>query len=207
MALSTLLDQVGPEAPTLCAGWTTRDLVAHLVLRERRPDAGAGIMIGPLAGYTARVQQRLSSRTPYKELIKTFRSGPPRLSLWAIPGMDERANVVEFFVHQEDVRRAAPEWEPRDLDPGLSQALWTRLKAVRFVLRKLPVGIEFAREDADGDASEFRMTVRHGTPVVTVIGTPAELTLWSTGRVSAARVRLDGTEPAVRMLSQSRWRI
>ncbi len=207
IALSTLLDQVGPEAPTLCAGWATRDLAAHLVLRERRPDAGAGIMVSPLAGYTARVQQRLGSRTPYQELVKTFRNGPPKLSLWAIPGLDERANVVEYFVHQEDVRRAAPEWEPRDLDPGLTQALWARLKAARYLLRKLPVGIEFAREDTDGHASDFRLTIRRGTPVVTVIGTPAELTLWSTGRVSAARVRLDGTGPAIRMLSQARWRI
>jgi len=206
-ALCTLLDEAGPEAPTLCAGWTTRDLAAHLVLRERRPDAGAGIVVGPLAGYTARVQQRLGSRIPYKELVKTIRNGPPRLSPWSIPGVDERANVVEFFVHGEDVRRAAPDWAPRDLDPGLSQVLWDRLRAARFVLRRVPVGIEFAREDADGEATDFRMTVRRGTPVVTVIGTPAELTLWSTGRVSAARVRLDGTEPAVRMLSQARWRL
>jgi uncharacterized protein (TIGR03085 family) len=208
-ALCTLLDEAGPEAPTLCAGWTTRDLAAHLVLRERRPDAGAGIVIGPLAGYTARVQQRLSSRTSYKELIKMIRNGPPKLSPWSIPGVDERANAVEFFVHHEDVRRAAPEWAPRDLDPGLSQMLWDRLRAARFVLRRVAVGVEFAREDRDagGDNSGFRMTVRRGTPVVTVIGTPAELTMWSTGRVSAARVRLDGTEPAVRMLSQARWRL
>ena len=41
-ALCELLDETGPDAPTLCEGWTTGDLAAHLVLRERRPDAAAG---------------------------------------------------------------------------------------------------------------------------------------------------------------------
>lgn len=35
--LSDLLDELGPEAPTLLAPWTTRDMAAHLVLRERDP--------------------------------------------------------------------------------------------------------------------------------------------------------------------------
>ena len=36
-ALAALLHETGPDGPTLCEGWQTRDLVAHLVLRERRP--------------------------------------------------------------------------------------------------------------------------------------------------------------------------
>ena len=43
LALCALLDETGPDAPTLCEGWTTGDLAAHLVLRERRPDAAAGV--------------------------------------------------------------------------------------------------------------------------------------------------------------------
>jgi hypothetical protein len=97
----------------------------------------------------------------------------------------------------------------------------------KFTIRKVPLGIEFARSDEAvvsgggaasagtgsagagnaGDTPEFRMTVRRGTPVVTVIGPPAELTLWATGRTAAANVRLDGTEAATAMLSQARWRI
>ena len=38
-----LLAEVGPDAPTLCGDWTTRDLAAHLVVRERRLDATPGI--------------------------------------------------------------------------------------------------------------------------------------------------------------------
>ncbi len=146
LALCATLEKAGPDAPTLCAGWTTRDLAAHLVLRERRPDAAAGIPGGPLAGHTAKVQQRLAA-TPYPALLATIRSGPPRLSPFAIPALDERANTVEFFVHNEDVRRAAPDWAPRDISPGLSDALWDRLRMARFTLRKAPVGVEFARND------------------------------------------------------------
>jgi hypothetical protein len=40
--LADLLGELGPGAPTLLAPWTTRDLAAHLVLRERNPLAGPG---------------------------------------------------------------------------------------------------------------------------------------------------------------------
>ena len=147
LALCAALDEAGPDAPTLCAGWTTRDLAAHLVLRERRPDASAGIPGGPLAGYTARVQQRLASRKSFPELVDTIRNGPPKLSPWAIPALDERANTVEFFVHHEDIRRAAPDWKPREVSPGLSDALWARLRVAKLTMRQVPVGVEFARND------------------------------------------------------------
>jgi uncharacterized protein (TIGR03085 family) len=199
LALCALLDETGPDAPTLCEGWTTGDLAAHLVLRERRVDAAAGVAGGPLAGYTARVQQRLRDRTPFPDLVRMIRSGPPRLSVMALPGMDERANSVEFFVHHEDARRGAPGWEPRDLSSGESDMLWRRLRLARFMLRKAPVGVELARDDGSGPA--YRFTARNATPAVTVVGSPAELTLWVMGRRAAARVRMDGTEAAVSKLA------
>jgi len=78
LALCDLLDATGPDAPTLCEGWLTRDLAAHLVLRERRPDAAAGVLGGPLAGHTERVQRRLAERRTYAQLVRAFRDGPPR---------------------------------------------------------------------------------------------------------------------------------
>ncbi len=212
LGLCATLEEVGPDAPTLCAGWTARDLAAHLVLREHRIDASAGIPGGPLAGYTARVQQRLASRKPFSELIDTIRNGPPKLSPYGLPGMDERVNTVEFFVHHEDLRRGQPDWKPRELSDGLSGTLWDRLKLARFLLRKARIGVEYAREDGaspgdDGQPSSYRMTVRRGTPGVTVIGTPAELTLFTAGRRSAARVRMDGTSAAIDRLAQATWRL
>jgi uncharacterized protein (TIGR03085 family) len=207
LALCALLEAAGPDAPTLCAGWTTGDLAAHLVLRERRPDAAAGVLGGPLASYTARVQRRIRERTPYPRLVQAIRSGPPRLSPLALPGLDERANVVEFFVHHEDVRRARPGWQPRAIGSGESELLWRRLRMARFLLRRAPVGIELARDDAAaGSGGAFRITARNATPVVTVIGSPAELVMWAFGRTGAALVRLDGTAAAVHTLATASWR-
>jgi uncharacterized protein (TIGR03085 family) len=211
-ALCALLDETGPDAPTLCEGWTTGDLAAHLVLRERRPDAAAGVAGGPLAGYTARVQQRIRSRIPFADLVRIIRSGPPALSVMALPGMDERVNAVEFFVHHEDVRRGAPGWEPRELGSGESGMLWHRLRMARFMLRKAPVGVELARDDIDTGAdgaysssSSYRITARNATPAVTVVGSPAELTMWVMGRRTAVRVRMDGIQAAVTKLAEANW--
>jgi uncharacterized protein (TIGR03085 family) len=208
LALCALLDQTGPAAPTLCEGWKTVDLAAHLVLRENRPDAGLGIMGGPLAGYTRRVQQDLAAKTPFPQLVQTIRSGPPRLSIFAIPGADQRLNMTEYFVHHEDVRRAQPGWQPRELDSGLVSRIWSELSRARLMLRKVPVGIEFARDD-DDDGQEarqpVRMTVRPRTPMVTVIGAPAELMLWTFGRTAAARVRIEGADADVQALRTARW--
>jgi uncharacterized protein (TIGR03085 family) len=205
LALCALLDKAGPREPTQCAGWATLDLAAHLVLREHRPDAGLGILGGPLAWYTRMVQRNLARRTPYPRLVETIRSGPPRLSVFGLPGMDERLNLTEYFVHHEDVRRAQPDWEPRELDPGLADVLWQRLAMARFLLRKAPVGVELARDDHPG--SRVRITAKARTPVVTVIGAPAELTMWVFGRTDAARVRLEGSEVDVKALSGTSWRL
>jgi uncharacterized protein (TIGR03085 family) len=213
LALCALLEKTGPDAPTLCEGWKTGDLAAHLVLRERRPDAAAGILGGPLAGYTARVQAQLKRRMSFAELVQAIRTGPPHLSVMALPGVDERANAVEFFVHHEDVRRAAGDWVPRDISSGESDMLWQRLRMAKFLLRRAPVGVELAREGT-GPAGEstgpagpaYRITAKNATPAVTVIGSPAELTLWAMGRTTAAKVRFDGIEAAVTKLSEANWR-
>lgn len=208
LALCALLDESGPDAPTLCEGWRTVDLAAHLVIREHRPDAALGILGGPLAGYNERVQRGLSDRTPYPLLVETIRKGPPRLSIYAIPGADARLNFAEYFVHHEDVRRAQPGWQPRELDPRMTDLIWGDLARARLMLRKVPVGIEFARNDQQersGEQRTVRMTVRPRTPVVTVIGAPAELLLWTFGRTDVAQVRLEGAEADVAALRQARW--
>jgi uncharacterized protein (TIGR03085 family) len=149
------------------------------------------------------VQQRLRDRIPFPDLVRMIRSGPPLLSVMALPGVDERLNAVEFFVHHEDVRRGAPGWEPRELGRGESDMLWHRLRLARFMLRKAPVGVELARDDVEGGT--YRITARNATPAVTVTGSPAELTMWVMGRRAATRVRLDGPEAAVTKLAGADW--
>ena len=214
-ALCDLLADVGPDQPTLCAGWQTADLAAHLVLRERRPDAGAGVMGGPVARYTRRVQARIAARHSFDELIEMIRNGPPRLSVFGIPGADEKLNLVEYFVHHEDVLRARPDWQPRKVDPEFLDVLWDRLRMARLMMRRAPVGVELVRADSDpaggragagGRRGRVRITAKARTPVVTVTGDPVELTLWTMGRTSAADVRLDGADSDVAALRSGHWR-
>jgi len=214
-AICDLLAELGPGKPTLCEGWQTADLAAHLVLREHRPDAAAGVMGGPLAGYTRRVQARLTDRTPFPRLLELIRTGPPRLSVFALPGADDRLNLVEYFVHHEDVLRAQPGVQPRTVSPKLADLLWDRLPLARLMLRRAPVGVELVRaEPASGAANarsqsgngRVRITVKAQTPVVTVTGLPTELTLWAMGRTSVADVQFDGSESDVAALRATGWR-
>src|SRR5207248_6880041 len=102
--LSDLFDRLGPNEPTLCAGWTTRDLAAHLVVRESRLDASVGIVVHAFAGYLARVQGKVAAK-PFDRIVGALRTGPPRWSPYRISAIGEAANNIEFFVHHEDVRR------------------------------------------------------------------------------------------------------
>ncbi|MCC3654659.1 TIGR03085 family protein [Streptomyces sp. S07_1.15] len=191
LLLADLLENAGPGAPTLCDGWTTRDLAVHLVVRERRPDAAAGMFVKPLASRLDRVAAEFGAK-PYEELIQLIRTGPPRMSPFSVKQIDEVANTVEFYVHTEDIRRAQPDWEPRELDPVLADALWSRVeKAARMMGRKSPVGLVLRRPDG-------RTAVAHrGTPVVTVTGEPGELLLFLYGRQEKARVETEGDKDAV----------
>ncbi|MEV4557583.1 TIGR03085 family metal-binding protein [Kitasatospora sp. NPDC049285] len=191
--LAELLSAAGPEAPTLCAGWTTRDLAAHLVVREARPDAAAGIRLRALAGHTEKVQNRYAAR-PFEELVRVFRSGPPTLSPFRLPGADAAANLVEYFVHAEDVRRAVP-FEPEPVDPALAEALWKRVPVVaRFSDARSPVTLQLRHPD--GRMVTFRQGAGEG-PAVTVTGEPGELVLFLSGRGAKAAVEASGDPEAV----------
>lgn len=120
-ALCDRLAELGPDQPTLCAGWTTRDLAAHLLLRERRPAAAPGIVVRALSGYTERVRRGLAGR-PYDQLVATLRR-PPRWSPLALAPVDRAVNTLEMFLHHEDVRRGQAGWQPRALPAGLAAAL------------------------------------------------------------------------------------
>lgn len=194
LLLADLLEASGPDAPTLCEGWTTRDLAAHLVVRERRPDAAGGILIKQLASRLERVMDEMRAK-PYEELIQLVRTGPPRFSPFSLKQVDEASNTVEFYVHTEDVRRARPEWTPRELDPVFQDALWSRLERMaRLMGRGAPTGLVLRRPDGQ------TAVARRGTPVVTVTGEPSELLLFAYGRQDAAKVDLDGDADAIEQL-------
>ncbi len=193
----TFLD-VGPDVPTLCTGWATRDLAAHLVVRERRPDAQAGMFWSALAGHTSSVQDDVAAGT-WTALVDRVRSGPPFWHPARLAVVDEATNLAEFFVHHEDVRRAQPGWRPRELPLGLESALWrTCSTAGRLTLRRADVGVELVSTE------HGRVAVRRGHPTVRVEGRPGELLLFAFGRRDVAQVELDGPAAAVEQLRAAR---
>ncbi|MGW1505454.1 TIGR03085 family metal-binding protein [Streptomyces mirabilis] len=198
LLLADLLETEGPDAPTLCEGWNTRDLAAHVVVRERRADAAGGLLLKQLAPRLERVQAEFAEK-PYEELIQLIRTGPPRFSPFALKQIDEASNTVEFYVHTEDVRRAQPDWTPRPLDPVFQDALWSRLeRTARLAGRGAPTGLVLRRPDG-------QTAVAHrGTPVVTVTGEPSELLMFALGRQKTADVELDGDKDAIAKLSETK---
>src|SRR3954454_10840128 len=121
-ALADLLEKLGPDAPTCCAGWTTAHLAAHLVVRDRRPDAAAGYgleQLSPRLGVRAhKVEDGLRTATDYAEGVARGRSGPAPWLPMGWPGVGTMVNTTEFVIHHEDARRAQPDWAPRVLPPA-----------------------------------------------------------------------------------------
>ncbi|WP_097322617.1 TIGR03085 family metal-binding protein [Paractinoplanes atraurantiacus] len=188
--LADLLLSLGPDQPTLCEGWTTRDLAAHLVVRDRRPDASAGILLPPLHGHGERVRLAKASQ-PYEKVISELRT-PPWWSPVSNPLLDEVTNVVEFFVHHEDARRAQPSWEPRSLSPGEETALWKAVRmTAKLALRRARLSVEIRSEG-------FGSLTVGPAPIATLSGNPGEIALFLTGRKDAARVDITGDAARLR---------
>ena len=196
--LCDLLTELGPDRPTLCPGWQTRDLAAHLVIRERRPDAAAGIMLKFLAGHTAKVQSALAGR-PFDQVIEQLRH-PPRWSpLASIEPLDRATNTQEFFIHHEDVRRAQPDWQPRELPEQQSLALWSQTRGMgRLRLRGFPASILLA-------APGFGEVSTGTGPQLRVAGDPGELALFLSGRQRVARVEITGPQDVATRLREAKF--
>ncbi|MGE0304411.1 MAG: TIGR03085 family metal-binding protein [Microbacteriaceae bacterium] len=195
-AMADLMEKLGPDAPTLCEGWTAADLAAHLVARDRRVDSMPGLVLGgPFARWTDKVRLGVKGRG-FDSVLRMVRAGPPLWWKGPIAGV----NVGEHFVHHEDVRRANGETESRLLDPALEEALWNGLRFTgRVVGRKLK-GITLELHAPHGRSR----TLGSGADTVTLTGAVGELVLYFSGRKDAAHVELDGSEAAVEMVRAAR---
>jgi uncharacterized protein (TIGR03085 family) len=193
--LCTRFDELGPDAPTLCEGWTTFDLAAHLAVRERNPVAGPGILAGDKVAALGRVTERAMAREKargYDRVVERVRTGPP-IGPFRVPGLRTQLNLVEYAVHHEDVRRANGFEARTDID-DLQDTLWSLyLRLARFALRGVPSGVGVEMVRPDGTAKVLRRGDRH----VTVTGEPLEQLLWAYGRGANATVAFGGEDADV----------
>jgi uncharacterized protein (TIGR03085 family) len=175
--LCDLLLELGPDAPTMCAGWTTADMAAHLVLREhfhRWSDA----------------QRAEEKAKGLPAMVARLRAGAPLIP-WRLPRIRNVFNGLEYFIHHEDVRRANGR-EPRPSRADLEALAWrmSGFSGRRVARRMRPYSIELVRPDGT------RRVFGSGTRA-TLRGPATELLLYLGGRRSAARVALEGAPEAV----------
>ena len=200
--LCRLFGELGADAPTLCVGWDTGDLAVHLVVRERKPLAAPGILLGgPFADHLQRTSAAMKAGHSYEELVQLVRTGPPAGPLRWLDGL---INTQEYFVHHEDVRRGEGDTTPRAVDEvrEIEEALWAGLvRGHRLATRQ----IRGVRVDLVNTLAEDRPIIHsgRGDDVVVIAGRPGEIVLYLVGRTEAAHVELQGSDHAIAVLTGS----
>jgi len=201
LELCDLFDELDPRVPTLLEGWTAHDLAAHIVLRERDLVAGPCIVLpGPFQRFAERRRVTLARRANFNRLVARIRSGPP-VGLFRLGWVRALANLNEFFIHHEDVRRANGR-EPRSLTPAMNAALWRNVRrSSPYLSRRLHgCGLEVMWAGTDQ-----RVTARAGEPTARLSGPPGELLLYVFGRQAAARVDVSGPPDAVAAVQRTHF--
>jgi uncharacterized protein (TIGR03085 family) len=192
--------RLGPDAPTIDDPWLARDLAAHLVIRDSRPDLSAGMYISAFKGRLDEAMREHASGD-YEQLVERVRQGPPAWSPTRIGRVDEAVNGGEFFIHHEDLLRGAPGFERRKLDVGHERFLWDMLKrGSRLYFRTVPTGVVLVAE------GHGRHAAKKPTDTGTVVlrGRPGELVLYASGRSQVAEVEVDGPPEAVSEIEAAR---
>jgi uncharacterized protein (TIGR03085 family) len=201
LELCDLFDELGPSVPTLIDGWTAHDLAAHLVLREHDLVAGPCLVLpGPFERFAERRRAGLAQHKDFTWLVTRIRAGPP-VGFFRIGWVRTLANLNEFFVHHEDVRRANGQG-PRGLTPTMDAALWRNVRrGGRYLSRRLRAcGLEL-----QWAGTNEIVTVQSGEPAARLSGPPGELLLYVFGRQAAAQVEVSGPPEAVAAVHQTHF--
>ena len=177
--------QVGPDAPTLCAGWTARALVGHLLVLRDDPLAWPGIGLPALAGLTERRMAKATA-SGYDRALDSLAGRSPFLP----PVVDTPASrwghhLGEWVVHTEDLVRANG-LPPSELDAATVEVLWHRVQvAARQLNGRGRRGLVLTRTDTGESAAVVR-----GAAALTVAGLPLELLVWAYRGADDAEVHL-----------------
>lgn len=193
--LAHLLHEVGPDHPTLCEGWLTRDLAAHLWVREHRIDAAAGMFVPFLEKHLQSTMDAVKDRD-YDEVVDEWAAGPPTLSPFKL--IDAQANAAEHFIHLEDVRRGRvveggelP--TARDFSNHINEKLFAAATMfAKMTVRGSKAPIILLPDGGRPVTINGGHGVAHkGNQVVRVAGEAGEILLWVSGR-SACHVQVNG---------------
>ncbi|REE97413.1 maleylpyruvate isomerase family mycothiol-dependent enzyme [Thermomonospora umbrina] len=179
LELADLLDTLADHewrTPSLCAGWTVRDVAAHLTLADRKFTATLlrGIRArGDFDRVTAEMARERALRHTPADLVAQIRetAGRPRRFPMSGP-LDPLADIL---VHAQDIARPLGREHPMPIERTLPalQHVWTSLF---YGTRKRFAGLRLVATDADWTAGDGPQEVR---------GPTAALLLLATGRPTA----------------------
>ncbi|MBI2704464.1 MAG: TIGR03085 family protein [Actinobacteria bacterium] len=189
--LADAMLDLGADAQTLCEGWTNYDMAAHVVVRERKPLTGLGIMVPAFHSLHDNAIVKAKRRHSFQALVDKFRGGPP----FTWKAVDGLFNTQEYFIHTEDVRRGPGDHTPRPEAEiaDLEVALWKTLRRGAKLMARGIKGVGVDLVAPDGDV----IHARTGSETVTIAGRPGEIVLYLAGRRSAAQVKLEGSPEAI----------
>ena len=197
-ALCNAALEAGEGAPTLCEGWSVKDLVIHLLIRERDPIGATAIVVPQLDKLAQRSARRMADQD-FTALVERVRGGPPLWSLMKVPALDRLLNTLEYFVHHEDIRRAAPGWAPRELTDREQRVLFKgAATAGKGFVRSVGVPVEIRWTDGE---RERTAVLAGGDDPVVVTGAPAELTMFLFGRDQHTGLTFEGPQESVDALT------
>jgi len=159
--LRRFLEGLTPEQwrqESLCAGWSVRDLVAHLVgwddlllYRSQREHLHALLRFSALyarsfASMTwvnRRIQSQTAGLAP-EQLVRRFRADNSPELKWLFDGTNPGAHLAEYVIHDQDIRipLARPRRVPHDhlvaalagvtKLPGVRRSAWRLLRRRRW---------------------------------------------------------------------------
>ncbi len=195
----TLL-KVGPASATLCADWTSFDLLIHLILRENRPDAAFGQNIPFLKENALKLKSAII-RNGFEKAVADFANGPKLPSFFALPGVDSAANTFEFVVHHEDLLRAQPNYQVRELPRQQLETLWKWFtKAAPLYFRKAKMGLVLESELGT-------YTIKKGKECITLKGSVIDLILYAFGRKSVANIEFSGEPILIEQIKSLNFKV
>jgi uncharacterized protein (TIGR03083 family) len=119
-ALADLLEEAGPQVwdrPSLCEGWRTREVVAHVTMPVRYPGPAFMAQLEAAGGDFTRLSNTVAARDgalPTEHLLVDLRSEV--LHRWQPPGGGEAGALTHCVVHCLDIIEAIP--LPRSVPEG-----------------------------------------------------------------------------------------
>ena len=177
--LCEALDQVDPDAPTWCEGWTAHDLAVHVWILKRVPLGWPGVVVPRLGrGRAARIR----GRWPYRDLVARLRRESGAIAAMPLDRWEDHRHALgEYWMHTQDVARPHGVLQP-PVDDELAEALWLRVQRAAAALHRRTRGLTLVHRDGR------RATVTRGAPTVVVLGSPGELMCWAYGRPADVRI-------------------